>query len=103
MLLIDSNIVVNPSVLKKIIASYINKQSIPLNNIYIIDSFNNNSIPNYFQKKFLTNKKQTQNKIEIRENLALIEKLLPSGWKLNRDFGFICEIVPTDNYSAFDF
>ncbi len=102
MLLIDSHIVVNPSVLKKIIASYINKQSIPLNNIYTIDSFNNNSIPNYFQKNILTNKKQTQNKVEIRENLALIEKLLPSGWKLNRDFGFICEIVPIDNYTAFD-
>ncbi len=102
MLLIDSNIVVHPSVLKKIIATYINQETIPLNNIYTIDSFKNNSIPNYFQKKFLTNKKQTRNKVEIRENLALIEQLLPSGWKLNRDFGFICEIVPVDNYTAFD-
>lgn len=102
MLLVDSNIEIKPDVFKSIIAEYIKQGTIPVNSIYTINTFNNNSISRYYQRNFLTSKKQEKLKVDIRDNLALIEELLPLGWKLNRDFGFICEIVPNDNYRAFD-
>ncbi len=94
MYLIDSYICTkNPEKLQQVIQKFLLGIEI-LDRKYISTEYNVKVITQYKGLLFLTNRNRDDNSKDFRKNKVLLSSILPKGWKLQNNFGFVCEIVP---------